>query len=75
MGMMAANGSARVFHHSYLIKVTWVTCEKSVHKFHSTKHRRFSPSSPVSSSSNTGPTRGGVSGPLASLAYRVIQNK
>ena len=46
---------------SYLIKVTLVTCEKSFVKFDSTKHRRFSPGTPVSSCSNTGPTMGGLS--------------
>ena len=40
---------------SYLL----VTCEKSVVPFDSTKHRRFSPATPVSSCSNTGPMRGG----------------
>ena len=44
---------------SYLIKVTFVTCEKSVVQFDSIKHRRFSPDTPVSSCSNTGPMRGG----------------
>ena len=62
-------GSARVSHHSdsgwipapcsSLIKVTLVTCEKSVVQFDSTKHRRFSPGTLVSSCSNTGPVRGG----------------
>ena len=46
-------GSPRV---SY---ITMVTCEKSVVQFVSTKHRRFSPSTLVSSCSNTGPMRGG----------------
>ena len=63
------SGSARVSHHcdlvliaapcSYLIKVTLVTCEKSVVQFDSTKHRRFSPGTPVFSCSNTGPRRSG----------------
>ena len=44
---------------NYLIKVTFVTCEKSVVQFDSTKHRRFSPGTPVSSCSNIGPMRGG----------------
>ena len=43
----------------YLIKVIFVTCEKSVVQFDSTKHHRFSPGTPVSSFSNTGPMRGG----------------
>ena len=42
-----------------MIKVTLVTCEKSVVQFDSTKHHRFSPGTPVSSYSNTGPMRGG----------------
>ena len=41
-----------------LIKVTLVSCEKTVVQFDSTKHRRFSPGTPVSSCSNTGPMRG-----------------
>ena len=44
---------------SYLIKTILVTSEKSVVKFVSTKHRRFSPGTPVSSNSNTEPMRGG----------------
>ena len=44
----------------YLIKVTLVTCEKIVLQFDSTKHRRFSPGTLVSSCSNTGPTRNGL---------------
>ena len=44
---------------SYLVKITLVTFEKSVVQFVSTKHRRFSPSTPVSSCSNTGSMRGG----------------
>ena len=44
---------------SYLIKVTFVTCENNVVQFDPTKHRRFSPGTPVSSCSNTGPMRGG----------------
>ena len=44
---------------SYLIKVTLVTCDKSVIQCDSFKHRRFSPGTPVSSYSNTGPMRGG----------------
>ena len=44
---------------SYLIKVTFLTCEKSVVQFDSTRHRRFSPSTLVSSCSNTGPMKGG----------------
>ena len=63
------SGSARVSHQcdsgsipapcGYLIKITLVTCEKSVVKFDSTKHRRFTPGIPVSSCSNTGSMRGG----------------
>ena len=34
---------------NYLIRVTFVTCEKSVVQFDSTKHRRFCPDTPVSS--------------------------
>ena len=45
--------------YSYLIKINLVTCEKSVAQFVSTKHRRFSPGTPVSSCRNTGPMRGG----------------
>ena len=45
---------------SYLIKITLVTCEKHVTQFVSTKHCRFSPGTPVSSCSNTGPMRGGL---------------
>ena len=41
------------------LKVTLVTCEKSVVQFDSTKHRRFSPGTPVSSCHNTGPMRVG----------------
>ena len=62
-------GSAHVSHHcdwgsipvpcSYLIEVTLVTYEKSIVYFDSTKHRRFSPGTQVSSCSNTGPMRGG----------------
>ena len=44
---------------SYLIKVTLITCEKSVVQFDSTKHRRFSLGTPVSSCNNTEPMRGG----------------
>ena len=44
---------------SYLNKVNLVTCEKSVVQFDSTKHRRFSPGTPVSSCSNTGAKNGG----------------
>ena len=33
-----------LLHRSYLIKVTLVTCEKSVVQFDSTNHRRFSDS-------------------------------
>ena len=44
---------------SYLIKVMLITCEKTVGRFDSTKHRRFSPGTPVSSCSNTGPMKGG----------------
>ena len=47
------------FRLSYLIKVTSVTCEKSVVQFDSTKHRRFSLGTQVFSCSNTGPMRGG----------------
>ena len=39
---------------SYLIKVTFVTCEKSVVQFDSTKHVRFSLGTSVSSCSNNG---------------------
>ena len=46
----------------YLVKVTLVTCEKSVVQFDSTKHRRFSLGTPVSSCCNTGPMRGGPLG-------------
>ena len=42
------------------IKVTLVTCEKSVVQFDSTEHRRFSPGTPVSSCSNTGPVKSSV---------------
>ena len=44
---------------SFLVKITLVTCEKSVVQFVSTKHRRFSPGTQVSLSSDTGPMRGG----------------
>ena len=44
---------------SYLNKITLVICDKSVVQFDSTKHRRFSSGTPVSSCSNTGPMRGG----------------
>ena len=43
----------------FLIKVTFVTCEKSAVQFDSTKRRRFSPGTPVSSCINTGPMRDG----------------
>ena len=43
----------------FLIKVTFVTFEKNVLQFDSTKRRRFSPGTPVSSCINTGPMRGG----------------
>ena len=70
--------SAHVSHHcdlgsipapcSYLIKVTLVTCEKSiVIQFDFTKHHRFSPGTPVSSCSNSGRT--------AQVADRIIQYK
>ena len=59
----------RVSHHSdqgsipapcsYVIKVAFVTCEKSIVQFNSTKLRRFTPGTPVFSCSNTGPMRGG----------------
>ena len=62
------SGSACVSHHcdngsilalcSYLIKITFVTCEKSIVQFDSTKQRRFSPGAPVSSCGNKGPIRG-----------------
>ena len=42
---------------SYLIEVTLVTCEKSVVWFDSTKHRKFSPGTLVSTCSNTGLVR------------------
>ena len=45
---------------SYLIKVTLVTCEKSVVQLNSTKHCRFSPGIPVSCCSNIGPMRGAL---------------
>ena len=58
------SGSARVSQHcdwgsiptagSNLIKFTLVTCEKSVVQLDSTKHRRFSPGTPVSFCHNTG---------------------
>ena len=41
------------------LKVTLVKCEKRVVQFDSTKRRRFSPSTPVSSSHKTGPMRVG----------------
>ena len=44
---------------SYLIKVALVMCWKSVLQFVSSKYRRFSPGSPISSCSNTGPMNGG----------------
>ena len=44
---------------SYLIKVTFVTCEKSVVHFVYTKHCWFSLGTQVSSCSNIGPMRGG----------------
>ena len=52
----------------YLIKVTLVTCKKSVVQFVSTKHRRFSPSTSVSCSS-TGPMRVVLTGPLGRTTY------
>ena len=62
-------GSARVSHYcdsgstpaqcSYVIKVTFVTCEKGVVRFDSTNHCRFFPGIPVSFCSNTGPMSGG----------------
>ena len=58
MSFTVVTGSTPV-PYSYLIKVTLVTCEKSVVQFVSTKHRRFSPSVPVSSCSNTGSIRSG----------------
>ena len=60
------------------LSLTLVTCEKSDVQFDSTKRRRFSPGTPVSSCSNTGPMRGGLTGPLgrtAQVADRVIQYK
>ena len=69
MGCWWHSGSARVSHHcdqgsipapyGYQIEVTLVTYEKSVVQFVSTKHRRFSPGTPVSSCTNIGPMRGG----------------
>ena len=63
------SSSARVSHNSdeglipapcsYLIKVNSVTCEKSAVQFDPTKHRRFSPGTPVSSCGNTGPMHEG----------------
>ena len=44
---------------SYLNKVTFVTCEKSVVQFDSTKHHMFPLGSLVSSCSNNGSIRGG----------------
>ena len=35
------------------------TCEKNIVQFDTTKHRSFSPATPVSSCSNTGPMRNG----------------
>ena len=67
---MVAQDSARVSYHCdkgsisapcrYLINATVITCGKSVAHFNSTKYRRFSPSTPVSSCSNTEPMRGGA---------------
>ena len=42
-----------------LIKVTLVTCEKSVVEFDSINHRWFSPGTSVSPCSNTGSMRSG----------------
>ena len=80
--------SARVSHHgdlgsglapcNHLSKVTLVTCEKSVVQFFSTKHRRFSPDTPISPCSNTEPMRGGpywTSRENSLLADRVSQYK
>ena len=39
----------------FVIKATFVTCEKSVVQSDSTKHRKFSPGTPVSPCSNTRP--------------------
>ena len=82
------SGSARVPHHcdlglipaphGYLIKVTLVTCEKSVVQFVSTNDHRFSLGTPVSPCSDTGPMRGGPYSTLertAQLADRIIQYK
>ena len=44
---------------SYLTKVSSFTRGKSTVQFDSTKHHRFSPGTPVSSCSNTGPMRDG----------------
>ena len=44
---------------SYLVKVTFVICETSVVQFDFIKNHRFSPGTPVSSCSDTGPMRGG----------------
>ena len=57
----------------------WVTREKSVVQFDFTKHHRFSPGTPVSSCSNTGPMWGGPywtsrENSLA-IAHRVIKFK
>ena len=54
---------------SYLVKITLVTCEKSVVQFDSTKHRRFPPGTPISSCGNTGLTREDLTGPLGRAAY------
>ena len=51
-----------------LAKVTFVTCEKIVVQFDSTKHSRFSPGTPVSSCNNTGPMRGDLTGPVRRTA-------
>ena len=69
MGCWWHSGNAHVRHDcdsgsiptpcNYLIKVTLVTCEKSIIQFDSTKHRRFSLGTPASFCSNTRPVRGG----------------
>ena len=72
------SGSSGVSHHcdlgsipapcSYLIKVTFVTYEKNVVHFDSTKHQRFSPGTLVSSGCNTGSMRGDLTIPLGRTA-------
>ena len=68
------SGSGRVSHHcdwssipapcNYLLKLSWSHVRRMLSSLTLTKRRRFSPGTPVSSSSNTEPMRGALTGHL-----------